>query len=313
MQPTMKITLAVVAALLLCTAAYSAVSRLFPSQKLALTAFPAQITGGTVVFGSRLVEPTFENHVIQLATHIIVGTVLTTPPDGTHEGFYEVRVDENMLARTAENIKVHGEGNLLKLGESYLMLLTRFAHTVYPFDFYVIDRDFVFRTGATGEVQRLINPVERTFVPPFQDSRYNSLARLREYIRSLAPANRIRSLRRDRDVQVVEEAASHAALIAMSDHILLIEIVSARLNLNGMLARVEFKTLNEFKGEGRHGLFTLLLPADVSVNGRYLVFLAESREAGYVDNTLATRRGSVVGEHDAQFNELLQILTASRP
>ncbi len=126
----------------------------------------------------------------------------------------------------------------------------------------------------------------------------------------MAPANRIRYLRRDRDVQVLEEAPSHAALINMSDHIWLIETVSAEVVPHGMVAQVRFRTLHGYKGQGVHDAISLILPADVEANKRYLVFLVEW-ECGFI--TLATRRGSLVAEDDPQFSALVQRLTAARP
>jgi len=305
-----KTVLVAVVVLLVSAVAYAAVSVLFPTRRLALTEFHGP-RGGTV-FGLSPVEPTFENHVIWLSTNVIVGTVLTTPPEGASVGFYEVQVEENILSRTVENpIKVYGEGNLLTQGETYLLLLARFASTVYPFDFYVARADFTFRVDVpSDQVQRLVNLPERVFIAPFQDPRYNSLSRLREYIRSLAPANKVHSSQFLRNnVQVIEEAPSQAALINMADHILLVEVVSAEPIRNGMLTRAEFTTLNEFKGEGRHGTNSLLLPPDAKVNQRFIIFLVEAEEGGV---TWATRRGSVVAEDDPEFSALLEKLTASR-
>jgi len=309
--------LVAVAVLLLSVVAYSAVTVLFPTRRLALTEFHGP--RGSAVFGLPLVEPTFENHVIWLSSNIIVGTVLPTPPERASVGFYDVRVEENILSRTEYNtIRVSAGNNLFEVGETYLLLLSRFAVTEYPFDFYVADLEFAFRVdGPSAQVQRLAraaeNLAERVFIAPFQDPRYNSLSRLREYIRSLAPANQVRSFRfqRDRDAQVLEEAPSQAALIGMADHILLIEVVSARLNRNQMIASVGSRTLDEFKGQGKYDKTGLLLPAGVEINQRYLVFLVESgEEDGHL--TLATRRGSVVAEDDPEFSALLEMLTASR-
>ena len=309
-----KAVLVAVVVLLVSAVAYSAITVLFPTRRLALAEFAVQNLGGVAVFGWPIGGPTFENHVIRLSSNIIVGTVLPTPPEGTIVGFYNVRVEENVLSRTAEStIKVYAEDNLIEVGETYLLLLSRFAVTEYPFDFYVVNSEFTFRADVlTDQVMRLVDPAERVFIAPFQDSRYNSLSRLREYIHSLVPANNVRSFfRRPRGGQVLEEAPSHAALINMADHILLIEVASAELNRNGLLASVGFRTLNEFKGEGKHGRSTLLLPAGVEINQRYLVFLVESdEEDGHI--TLATRRGSVIAEADPEFSPLLEKLTASR-
>ncbi|MBS3873032.1 MAG: hypothetical protein KGZ92_09650 [Firmicutes bacterium] len=305
-----KTVLVAVAALLVSVVAYSVVTVLFPPRRLALTEFHGP--RGGAVFGLSYVEPTFENHVIYLSSNVIVGTVLTTPPEGASVGFYDVKIEENILSRMVEStIKVYGEGDLLTQGETYLLLLSRFAATVYPFDFYVARSDFTFRVDVpSDQVQRLANPAERVFIAPFQDPRYNSLSRLRAYIRSLAPANQVRSYRflRNRDVQVIEEAPSQAALINMADHILMIEVVSAELIPNGMLTRAGFTTLKEFKGEGTHGAYSLLLPPDAKVNQRYLIFLVEAEDGGV---TWATRRGSVVAEDDPEFSSLLEKLTAS--
>ncbi|MBS3985714.1 MAG: hypothetical protein KGZ66_08960 [Selenomonadales bacterium] len=309
--------LVVATVLLLSVVVYSAVTVFFPTRRLALTAFHGP--RGNAVFGLPLVEPTFENHVIWLSSNIIIGTILPTPPERASVGFYDVRVEEKILSRTEGNtIKVSAGNHLFEVGETYLMLLSRFAVTEYPFDFYVADLEFTFRVDAPkDQVQRLVrvseNPEERVFIAPFQEPQYNSLARLREYIRSLAPANHVRSFRfqRNRDARVIEEAPSQAALISMADHILLIEITSARLNRNQMIAEVKFKTLNEFKGQEKYDKTGLLLPAGVEINQRYLVFLIESgEEAGHL--TLATRRGSVVAETDPEFSALLEELTASR-
>lgn len=301
-----------VVVLLVSVVAYSAVTVLFPTRRLALTEFHGQ--RGSKVFGLSYLEPTFENHVIFVSSNIIVGTVLTTPPEGASVGFYDVRVEENVLSRTAEGtIKVYAENNLFTKGETYLLLLFRRAFTEYPFDFYVANLEFTLRVDVPrDQVQRLVNLSERVFIAPFQNSRYNSFSRLREYIRSLAPANQVHSYRflRNRDVQVLEEAPSHAALINMADHILLIEVVSAELIPNGMLTRAGFTTLKELKGEGRHGAYSLLLPPGAKVNQRYLVFLVEAEDGGV---TWATRRGSVVAEDDPEFSSLFERLTASRP
>ncbi|MBS4017544.1 MAG: hypothetical protein KGZ68_04830 [Dechloromonas sp.] len=310
MSKVRKLVLVALAVLLVSTVVYSAVTVLFPTRRLALTEL--QGPRGESVFGLAYVEPTFENHVIWLSSNVVVGTVLTTPPEGASVGFFDVRVEENILSRTAENtIKVYGESNLLTQGETYLLLLARFSATVYPFDFYVANLEFTFRVDIpSDQVQRLVNLPERVFIAPFQDPRYNSLSRLRTYIRSLAPANQVRSSQflRNRG-QVLEEAPSHAALINMADHILLIEVVSSWLNSNGMLASVEFTTLREFKGEGKHGAYSLILPPDAKVNQRYLVFLVEVEDGGV---TWATRRGSVVAEDDPEFNSLLEKLIASQ-
>ncbi len=244
MMTKKKLLLALSAVILVSAVAYSAISVCFPSRRLALTEFNFQ-TPGALTMGLPIVEPTFENHVTVLASHVVVGTVLASPPEGwVHSrGIFEVQVQENLISRTAENtIKVSAENNLFEVGETYLMLLSRFACTSFPFDFYIADSQFVFRVDAVSDqVTRLKDPVERTFISPFQDLKYNSLSRLRQYIRSLAPANRIRYFHRDRDVQVLEEAPSHAALITMADHIWLIEAVSAELNANGTMAKVGFK------------------------------------------------------------------------
>jgi hypothetical protein len=304
-----KTILVVVTVLLLSAVAYSVVAVLFPTRRLALTEF--HDPRGELVFGFPLVEPTFENHVIWLSSNVLVGTVLTTPPEGASVGFFDVRVEENILSRTEETaIKVYGEGNLLTQGETYLLLLARFSATVYPFDFYVADHEFTFRVDIpSDQVQRLVNLPEQVFIAPFQDPRYNSLSRLREYIRSLAPANQVHSSRfLNHRGQVIEEAPSHAALINMADHILLIEVVSSRLNCNGMIASAKFTTLREFKGEGKHGAYSLQLPPDAKVNQRYLVFLVEVEDGGV---TWATRRGSVVAEDDPEFAYLLEKLNAA--
>jgi len=313
-----KTVLVAVVVLLVSVVAYSAVSVLFPTRRLALTEF--QGPRGSAVFVMSNVEPTFENHVIWVTSNIIIGTVLSipTPPVCAIWGFYDVRVEENILSRTAEGtIRVHTENSMLTQGETYLLLLSRFASTLYPFDFYVVDSEFLFRVDATSaQVRRLVkaaeNPAERVFITPFQEPEYNSLPRLRQYIRSLAPANNARSLFRGaRGGEVLEEAPSQAALINMADHILLIEVVSARLNMNQMIAEVKFRTLNEFKGQGQHDITGLLLPAGVEINQRYLVFLKASGEGdGHL--TLATRRGSVVAEDDPEFSSLLEKLTASQ-
>lgn len=315
--------LVVATVLLLSVVAYSAVTVLFPTRRLALTAFHGP--RGNAVFGLPLVEPTFENHVIMLASNIIVGTIVTTPPEGRvqQQGIFEVRVKEDIISRTEDDIiMVSAENNLFEVGETYLMLLSRIARTSFPFDFYVADSEFVFRVDAlSGRVQRLVNPAERVFVAPFQDLEYNSLSRIRQYIRGLAPANRMRYLHRDRDVQVLDEAPSRAALINLADHILLIEAVSAELNANGTAAMVRFRTIQTYKGEGIpdttaaftyqgvHVSTILFLPPSVETNQRYLVFLVEEDD-GHL--TLATRRGSVVAETDPDFNALLEKLTASR-
>jgi len=312
-----KTVLVAVAVLLASVVGYSAVTAFFPTRRLALTEF--QGPRGSAVFGLPLVEPTFENHVIWLSSNIVIGTVLPTPPERASVGFYDVRVEENILSRTEDNtIKVSAGNHLFEVGETYLMLLSRLAVTEYPFDFYVADLEFTFRVDAPrDQVQRLVrvseNPAERVFIAPFQEPQFNSLSRLREYIISLAPANQVRSFRfqRDRDARVIEEAPSQADLINMADHILLIEVVSVRLNRNQMIAEVKFRTLNEFKGKEKYDKTGLLLPASVEINHRYLVFLVESgEEAGHL--TLATRRGSVVAEDDPEFDSLLERLTASR-
>jgi len=306
-----KTVLIAVAVLLVSVVVYSAVTVFFPTRRLALTKFHGP--SGGAVFGLSYVEPTFENHVIYLSSNVIVGTVLTTPLEGASVGFYDVRVEENILSRMAEStIKVYAENKLFEVGETYLMLLSRFAATVYPFDFYVADLEFTFGVDVpSGQVMRLVDPAERVFIAPFQDPQYNSFSRLREYIRSLAPANQVRSSRflRNRDAQVLEEAPSHAALINMADHILLIEVVSSELISNGMLTRAGFITLEEFKGEGTHGAYSLLLPPDALANQRHLVFLVEAEDGGV---TWATRRGSIVADDDPEFSPLLEKLTASR-
>ena len=286
-----KTVLIAVAVLLVSVAVYSAVTVFFPTRRLALTEFHDR--SGGAVLGLSYVEPTFENHVIYLSSNVIVGTVLTTPLEGASVGFYDVRVEENILSRMAEGtVKVYAENGLFEVGETYLMLLSRFAATVYPFDVYVADLDFTFRVDApSDQVMRLVDPAERVFIAPFQEPRYNSLSRLRQYIRSLAPANQVRS-----------------SLIYMADHILLIEVVSSELISNGMLTRAGFIALEEFKGEGTHGANCLLLPPDALVNQRHLVFLVEAEDGGV---TWATRRGSVVAETDLGFSPLLEKLTAS--
>lgn len=318
-----KTIIVAVTVLLVSAVAYSAVAMLFPTRRLALTEFYGP--RGGAVFGLPLVEQTFENHVIMLSSNIIIGTIVTTPPEGRvqHQGIFEVQVKEDIISRTAENtIMVSAENNLFEVGETYLMLLSRIARTPFPFDFYVADSEFVFRVDGPGDqVQRLVNPAERVFTAPFQNPKYNSLSQLRQYIRGLAPANRMRYLHRDRDVKVLEEAPSHAALINLADHILLIETISAELNANGTAAMVGFRTIHTYKGEGIHdtttaftfkGVYvatTLFLPADVEINQRYLVFLVEE-DAGHI--AMATRRGSVVGEDDPEFSSLLEKLPASR-
>jgi hypothetical protein len=131
----------------------------------------------------------------------------------------------------------------------------------------------------------------------------------------------MRYLHRDRDVQVLDEAPSRAALINLADHILLIEAVSAELNANGTAAMVRFRTIQTYKGEGIpdttaaftyqgvHVSTILFLPPSVETNQRYLVFLVEEDD-GHL--TLATRRGSVVAEDDPEFNSLLEKLIASQ-
>jgi len=318
-----KTIIVAVTVLLVSAVAYSAAAVLFPARRLALTEFHGP-RGGSL-FGLPLVEPTFENHVIMLSSNVIVGTIVTTPPEGRAEqqGIFEVEVKEDLISRTAGNtIMVSAENDLFEVGETYLMLLSRIARTTFSFDFYVADSEFVFRVDGLGDqVQRLVNPAERVFMAPFQDPKYNSLSRLRQYIRGLAPANRMRYIHRDRDVKVLEQAPSHAALINLADHILLIETISAELNANGTAAMVGFRTIHTYKGEGIHATTTastfkgvnvatiLFLPTYVEINQRYLVFLVEEDD-GHI--TLATRRGSVVAETDPEFSPLLEKLTASR-
>jgi hypothetical protein len=96
--------LVVATVLLLSVVAYSAVTVLFPTRRLALTAFHGP--RGNAVFGLPLVEPTFENHVIWLSSNIIVGTIVTTPPEGRvqQQGIFEVRVKEDIISRTEDDM-----------------------------------------------------------------------------------------------------------------------------------------------------------------------------------------------------------------
>ena len=244
----------------------------------------------------------FRSILTKLATHVVVGRVLNVPPSGTPAGMFSVRVEESLISNVKEDIiNVYGANNVLEMGKEYVFVLSKAAHTVYPFNFYVLFEEFILKVDKESNlVMRLENPVDRVFVEPFKNDKYNSLAELKKYIRSMGHKN----VNQNSVYAVVEDTPNYDTLIDMADHILLIELTSVHQNSSNLVAVVHYKLMQAYKGGDLNNIFALVLPSGVETGQQYLTFLVNKADSV----TLATRRGSLISEHDEDFGALVDQL-----
>ena len=254
-----------------------------------------------MVQGMYRVEPTFENIMTKMATHVIIGVVKTVPDEETPGDMYDIAVTESLIGQLKEDvIKVYGAYNVLQTGKSYVLVLNEFVSTVYPFDFYVMFREFVLEIEDDDGVKRLANPVAGTYVKPFKDEKYNSLTELKKQIRAVAHRN----INKDKAYTVIEEAKSLETLVDLADHILHIELTDLHTASTNLVVSARFGVIKAYKGGDLKNVYSLVLPAGVKVKGQYLVFLRNHKESV----TLATRVGSIIPQDHEMFGSIVEML-----
>jgi len=262
-----------------------------------------------MVFGSYRWEPTFENIMTKFATNVVIGTVKSTPQGDGPVGMFDLEVSEDLIGDIGENlIKIYADANALQVEQQYLLVLSKAAFAEYPFDFYVVFHSFILQIDDSEGLSRLINPVHQTFVRPFVEQKYNTLAEIRPRIRAMASRNR----NKDNPDTVIEKAPNLQALVDLSDHVLHIEIRETSATCLGLVVTAGVSIVNAYKGgdlpymadlvRGYRDVHALILPANVKVGEQYMVFLRGIEGGG---GLLVTRHGSLISKEDERFDAVV--------
>ena len=149
---------------------------------------------------------------------------------------------------------------------------------------------------------RLTNPMEQTFITPFQNDEYNWLAPLCAYIKDYRDS--VEELRAGVDElsfvpRAIEKADSWDALFDLAEVVVKVEIHDFHL-ADKYFGYAYVKVLEQYK-DGQLRNESLIVPAHIQPNQIHIMFLTEL-------GVPVTRQGSIYSEDHAEYQDILNWL-----
>ncbi|GEM_PF-5990831 len=235
-------------------------------------------------------------------THVAIVELKDAEPWGdTGRSIFTFTI-KSLLAgeKFADEIKIINPTSLYLFEETYLLFLSYFGSTLYPFDFYVPFDPYTFRISE-GEFIDCLQAVEdslagtpRRYVEPFQNPEHNRLSYLQDYISKYS-----RSVKKSKPVS---ENIDLLYLIEKSRLIMgIVPKTVEPVPVNGSLVDVSYDVSTCYKGTPQGNW--LMMPSGIEPGSEYLVFLIE-REPGFF---VLTSRGSFFQLGSKEYSEFLAL------
>lgn len=258
----------------------------------------------SVVHGELKYELNFENAVTKLASHIIVGT-----PESIHDlneayDMIDVKVQECLMGDLKnDRISVRARKSALNMDGNYILFINTYDSPLFKNELYTLVSEYVMKVDKGDSVLLVENPVEKKYIKPFKEEKYNNVASIKASINEIKHKN----IHKNKEA-VVNKPSDINQLISISDHIFEITVTNVEniqsMNDNTMLSSVSYKIDKNYKGEGMEEQHRLLLPDNIMVGKKYLLFYKNKDES----IVLATREGSIVEVGSQEYDKVVKAL-----
>ncbi len=248
------------------------------------------------------VDITLEN-AIYYSSDIFIGQVLEIAED--HCEFYsmfKVQV-ESVLASSyveANSVELVEAGNQeLVVGNRYLFFGDFSSHPALPYDHYRLVLPIIIKIADDGNLLRLIDPKEQTYIKPFTNDRYNQLEPLISYIEQYrGTVETARNEEFPLMPRAVEKVGSWEELYQMAENVLMVRITQYYPRTQHY-ARAYVETIEAYK-TGARTIDTVTIPT-VQEDKIHIMFLSEY-------GVPVTRQDSIYSEEHPQYQQLLEWL-----
>ena len=259
-----------------------------------------------IIQGEARYEMNLENAITKMSTDIVIGIPTQRSEIDLNHEFVTITVDEVLMGElTTKSLKIRTGKYALADGQKYILFLDQFDSPLFEDILFNNLDDYFLKVDENSNVAIVRDPINETQIMPFQQSKYNNLA----YIKDFVKKEKWKNIPRTKLKRISNGAKNVDELISISSHIVEIKALKVDYldtsNSTKKLAAVSYSINKLFKGGTIENSSMLLLPEEVVQGEEYLLFMVENPDGGL---TLATRNGSVVKVGSRDYKNIMKHL-----
>lgn len=248
-------------------------------------------------------ELTFENVINKYSRNVVVCKIISEEKYSRNKSMYKVEINENLVGEVeGATIYVHADKGSLMIGKSYLLSLREHDSALQNNIFYVALNQFIIQIDENNNLLLLENSEAQKFIKPFKADKFNNLDNAKAYINKIKKDNMYIN---NPKKKVIDRAKDTEELIKLSSHIIEISVLDYQISgeVNNV-AIVDFDCCKKYKGGNFKNMHSLLLPANIEKDKKYLLFLVGDN----AEVALAARKGSVLEVGSNEYNNAIKYL-----
>lgn len=248
-------------------------------------------------------ELTFENVINNYSSNVVVCKVISEEKYSKDKDMYKVEINENLVGEVeGATIFIHADKGSLIIGKSYLLSLREHDSVLQNNIFYVALNQFIIQIDENNKLFLLENSETQKFIKPFKVDKFNNLDNVKAYINKIKKDNMyINNAKK----KVIDQAKDVEELIKLSNHIVEISVIDYQISgeINN-IAIVDYDCYKKYKGGNFENIHSLLLPANIEKDKKYLLFLIGDN----AEVALTARKGSVLEVGSDEYNNAIKYL-----
>lgn len=136
-----------------------------------------------MVMGTLKYEANIENAVKRFSSHIIIGTALSISPLDNNYDIADIQIKDCLRGEfEKKSIEIRIHKSLLEKDKTYILFFKEINSPIYGKKMNILFSEYVMEIYPDNSVAVISNPMERKYIKPFKEEKYNNLQYIEDYI-----------------------------------------------------------------------------------------------------------------------------------